>query len=137
MQEQDERGRKSPTGPSPRSSAAQAPSAFDLEHRERSGCPGRLKSSLLDTHRVPLDVGELLRFEGAFVHAEDQGGPSESDLLVHVLQEVENPREVVVDHEVLDPRSEEHTSELQSHSDLVCRLLLEKKKKRILTEKSE
>src|SRR5438034_8733533 len=29
------------------------------------------------------------------------------------------------------PRSEEHTSELQSHSDLVCRLLLEKKKKKI------
>src|SRR5438034_5144710 len=26
-------------------------------------------------------------------------------------------------------RSEEHTSELQSHSDIVCRLLLEKKKK--------
>src|SRR5260221_7753486 len=26
-------------------------------------------------------------------------------------------------------RSEEHTSELQSHSDLVCRLLLEKKQK--------
>src|SRR6476646_11016717 len=30
-------------------------------------------------------------------------------------------------------RSEEHTSELQSHSDLVCRLLLEKKKKIIST----
>src|SRR5438034_7090888 len=29
----------------------------------------------------------------------------------------------------IDMRSEEHTSELQSHSDLVCRLLLEKKKK--------
>src|SRR5947207_8934125 len=29
-------------------------------------------------------------------------------------------------------RSEEHTSELQSHSDLVCRLLLEKKKKKII-----
>src|SRR2546421_2788313 len=29
----------------------------------------------------------------------------------------------------LGPRSEEHTSELQSRSDLVCRLLLEKKKK--------
>ena len=27
-----------------------------------------------------------------------------------------------------NPRSEEHTSELQSHHDLVCRLLLEKKK---------
>src|SRR5947207_6663705 len=31
----------------------------------------------------------------------------------------------LADYEV---RSEEHTSELQSHSDLVCRLLLEKKK---------
>src|SRR2546430_10534656 len=29
-------------------------------------------------------------------------------------------------------RSEEHTSELQSQSNLVCRLLLEKKKKKIL-----
>src|SRR5438034_1406139 len=32
------------------------------------------------------------------------------------------------DHLVGVRRSEEHTSELQSHSDLVCRLLLEKKK---------
>src|SRR5438034_8538182 len=31
-------------------------------------------------------------------------------------------------------RSEEHTSELQSHSDLVCRLLLEKKKKNTRTK---
>src|SRR5256712_9374080 len=31
---------------------------------------------------------------------------------------------------IIDLRSEEHTSELQSRSDLVCRLLLEKKKKR-------
>src|SRR5260370_7742098 len=30
---------------------------------------------------------------------------------------------------VYDSRSEEHTSELQSHLNLVCRLLLEKKKK--------
>src|SRR5438034_4856306 len=30
------------------------------------------------------------------------------------------------------PRSEEHTSELQSHSDLVCRLLLEKKKQQTI-----
>src|SRR5437773_9325240 len=33
----------------------------------------------------------------------------------------------------LDQRSEEHTSELQSHHDLVCRLLLEKKKKKATT----
>src|SRR2546427_7768252 len=32
-----------------------------------------------------------------------------------------------------EPRSEEHTSELQSQSNLVCRLLLEKKKKKQIT----
>src|SRR5690242_21937662 len=31
---------------------------------------------------------------------------------------------------IILPRSEEHTSELQSHVNLVCRLLLEKKKKK-------
>src|SRR5260370_23830154 len=30
----------------------------------------------------------------------------------------------------VQPRSEEHTSELQSHLNIVCRLLLEKKKKK-------
>src|SRR5260221_10930556 len=34
-------------------------------------------------------------------------------------------------HAVKGERSEEHTSELQSHSDLVCRLLLEKKKNKL------
>src|SRR2546421_9585319 len=34
-------------------------------------------------------------------------------------------------------RSEEHTSELQSRSDLVCRLLLEKKKKKDTNHESE
>src|SRR5438132_3542829 len=39
-------------------------------------------------------------------------------------------RRSVESHELLmKGRSEEHTSELQSHSDLVCRLLLEKKKR--------
>src|SRR2546427_7783928 len=32
--------------------------------------------------------------------------------------------------QTIDERSEEHTSELQSQSNLVCRLLLEKKKRR-------
>src|SRR5699024_11674139 len=36
---------------------------------------------------------------------------------------------VAVEAQVNNPRSEEHTSELQSRFDLVCRLLLEKKKK--------
>src|SRR6266540_6299409 len=34
-------------------------------------------------------------------------------------------------------RSEEHTSELQSHHDLVCRLLLEKKKKKKKKQKTK
>src|SRR5208283_3235771 len=34
-------------------------------------------------------------------------------------------------------RSEEHTSELQSHHDLVCRLLLEKKKKNTIDEQTD
>src|SRR2546430_13735453 len=34
--------------------------------------------------------------------------------------------------EPLEPRSEEHTSELQSQSNLVCRLLLEKKNNQLL-----
>src|SRR5947207_11269256 len=38
--------------------------------------------------------------------------------------------EAMIESEIMAARSEEHTSELQSHSDLVCRLLLEKKKKK-------
>src|SRR5688572_32540160 len=37
-------------------------------------------------------------------------------------------RGTLLDERVQPPRSEEHTSELQSQSNLVCRLLLEKKK---------
>src|SRR5260221_823991 len=35
---------------------------------------------------------------------------------------------IAIEYRAKDARSEEHTSELQSHSDLVCRLLLEKTK---------
>src|SRR2546427_8293272 len=36
------------------------------------------------------------------------------------------------DYDAIEKRSEEHTSELQSQSNLVCRLLLEKKKRRYI-----
>src|SRR5947207_4238409 len=49
------------------------------------------------------------------------------DIAHRLLQEGRGmPRRML---ETMALRSEEHTSELQSHSDLVCRLLLEKKKK--------
>src|SRR5260221_9634469 len=41
-----------------------------------------------------------------------------------------NSSHTVISYAVFCLKKEEHTSELQSHSDLVCRLLLEKKKKR-------
>src|SRR5215207_11515515 len=43
----------------------------------------------------------------------------------------QRPQHPLVGHVVVHARSEEHTSELQSRVDLVCRLLLEKKKKTI------
>src|SRR2546425_6726511 len=45
----------------------------------------------------------------------------------------EAPREVALGEALDERRSEEHTSELQSLAYLVCRLLLEKKKKAILS----
>src|SRR5947207_9493264 len=48
------------------------------------------------------------------------------------LRKLNQPRSCFLSSRVdlaIKERSEEHTSELQSHSDLVCRLLLEKKKK--------
>src|SRR5688572_33185926 len=53
-------------------------------------------------------------------------------LRAHVARDIgpiAKPRQIMVVQE-LPKRSEEHTSELQSQSNLVCRLLLEKKKKK-------
>src|SRR5688572_32391111 len=49
---------------------------------------------------------------------------------VEVIRQLfEEKKEKIRRGDELPPRSEEHTSELQSQSNLVCRLLLEKKKK--------
>src|SRR5438034_5007557 len=80
---------------------------------------------------VPADVLRVHHVVGAAVRlAGDHGELRDRGLAVGVQQ----LRPVLDDPPVLlghtRERSEEHTSELQSHSDLVCRLLLEKKKKR-------
>src|SRR5438034_7784140 len=64
----------------------------------------------LKVSRVVLDPGH---------GGDDTGASSRSGLM---------EKELVLDVARRLGRSEEHTSELQSHSDLVCRLLLEKKK---------
>src|SRR2546430_12568732 len=66
------------------------------------------RSALRERHRQALDgyVGEVLA----------EPPPALASVQRHV-----------------DARSEEHTSELQSQSNLVCRLLLEKKKKHMVS----
>src|SRR5690242_20825143 len=56
-----------------------------------------------------------------------QDGPANRDILVETagVRVVVDPKSALY-----VTRSEEHTSELQSHVNLVCRLLLEKKKKK-------
>src|SRR2546430_7516442 len=64
---------------------------------------------------IEAGAGQLSSFESpmSYTHAEARFGCS-PEVLVQIRRE---------------KRSEEHTSELQSQSNLVCRLLLEKKKK--------
>src|SRR2546427_7740690 len=58
------------------------------------------------------------------------------DVLRRTGEEIKRVLERVPGVEDLAVRSEEHTSELQSQSNLVCRLLLEKKKKKAQTHKT-
>src|SRR2546430_4647601 len=50
--------------------------------------------------------------------------------ILQLAQRTEAPSSASVSNNTAVSRSEEHTSELQSQSNLVCRLLLEKKKKK-------
>ena len=53
--------------------------------------------------------------------------PSFNNELIDNLKKIDNGKRNL---EIIYVRSEEHTSELQSRTNLVCRLLLEKKKKK-------
>src|SRR2546427_6647528 len=77
---------------------------------------------------VPLLQGDVQgarqaddHLQGAAAAARLEGG--------RLLHEEPGRRRRPHQRDVGDERSEEHTSELQSQSNLVCRLLLEKKKK--------
>src|SRR2546421_7162604 len=79
------------------------------------------------TRRISLtSAGRLL-----YPHARRVG--EETDAARSAIAKLQSPEarplRVVADPTYGRVRSEEHTSELQSRSDLVCRLLLEKKKK--------
>src|SRR5260221_1566159 len=55
-------------------------------------------------------------------------GNSDTDVAAIALVDSSNGADAIVAKKSIASRSEEHTSELQSHSDIVCRLLLETKK---------
>src|SRR5256886_1725818 len=65
---------------------------------------------------------------GTGIYKSTDGGDSWTNM---GLQNSERIAKIIVDPK--NSRSEEHTSELQSQSNLVCRLLLEKKKKKQMT----
>src|SRR5256886_4527714 len=86
--------------------------AFDRVERDGEACAAPVDVEIHDV-AVGRDVLDLPEPE--------QVGTVVVKVLGGVAQRVERDREL---------RSEEHTSELQSQSNLVCRLLLEKKKKK-------
>src|SRR5438046_8152468 len=69
--------------------------------------------------RSPVQVASIVALEGP------------QDCVLEIKNTYEKRRNVMVKglHDIGWMRSEEHTSELQSLTNLVCRLLLEKKKK--------
>ena len=70
-----------------------------------------------------LHVDTRWKFQEMYAFRDQIAAQTGMELIVHI-----NPEGVEKNINPFD-RSEEHTSELQSRSDLVCRLLLEKKKK--------
>src|SRR2546426_1526842 len=96
------------------------------EDPQQGGAGGRRRLSL---HRSPRREGD------AFEQDRGGGGRHGKPAVRRFHPAGPHRHRPVVD--PLDPRSEEHTSELQSPCNLVCRLLLEKKKKNTKRRRSE
>src|SRR5690606_34312228 len=111
------RDRSRPPGPAPRRGAGRAIAAARTGI-PRSTCPALLecRGAIGEGHHQVTGGGQVGVLVGALLQESQQFRP-ESDRGVH--QRI---------------RSEEHTSELQSREKLVCRLLLEKKKNRLLKD---
>src|SRR6266496_3356661 len=98
-----------------------------LPTEKRTSLP---RASKLPGHRGRRTLPRARRSRGQAVLHDLPALHHEADPLEHrdVLERIARHRDDVRELPRLE-RSEEHTSELQSRRDLVCRLLLEKKKK--------
>src|SRR5207247_8826558 len=83
--------------------------------------PTRRSSDLEDSERGRVDERRIAEIDDHLLAAL-------ADHLEQLLLELGRGIEIEFKQQLLEVRSEEHTSELQSRVDLVCRLLLEKKK---------
>src|SRR5438132_10457642 len=79
-----------------------------------------IEAPLPPGHVARLDLPRTAHVDGRLVAEPVWWAPDRVRLLIEAVDALDLDEET--------DRSEEHTSELQSHSDLVCRLLLEKKK---------
>src|SRR5438132_4304055 len=87
--------------------------------------------TLIDDTGFYVEVGDVEATANAIraAYASPRGNIARDRILERFSHERRRRNlQELVEGVVLQVRSEEHTSELQSHSDLVCRLLLEKKK---------
>src|SRR2546428_1811825 len=97
---------------------AETPDAKRVRHLSRGDeyfGQGRYKDALIEYQNV-------LRF-----NASDSRAIEKMGFAYHNLGDFRRAYPFLLKARQANPRSEEHTSELQSRSDLVCRLLLEKK----------
>src|SRR5438034_6995834 len=100
--------------------------SFQLAHR-KIGKHSRFSAVQLDgTRRLALHPRGKDPHRSALLRARTPGGRAQP----HDRADLLSRRTFAWRKSSMDQESEEHTSELQSHSDLVCRLLLEKKKKK-------
>src|SRR5437773_3715841 len=96
---------------------------------------GHEKGAFTDARATKKGLMELADRGTLFLDEVGEMSPNSQAKVLRCLQErmfkrVGGTRDIKVDVRVIAARSEEHTSELQSHHDLVCRLLLEKTKRR-------
>src|SRR5699024_12739721 len=95
------------------------PPPFFLPHRRPPSSPLFPYTTLFRSDLIPLLFSPLM-----------DGSSDENERILKSIRILRKAEQTILPEDIrkMEARSEEHTSELQSRFDLVCRLLLEKKK---------